>query len=75
MHKRLFLMVQDLSNRYVGLQKAQEEQRNENVWVQVVAEVMGKTSGIDLTAFVKERQRLQNMEKLQLRIGLGLVQH
>jgi len=65
-HKRLFLMVQDLSNRLVGVQKSQEEQRNENMWVQVVAEVLGKNSGIDLSSFVKERQRLQNMEKLQL---------
>lgn len=65
-NKRMFLMIQDLSNRLVGVQKSQEEQRNENTWVQVVAEVLGKNSGINLEEFVKERQRLQNIEKLQL---------
>jgi len=64
--KRMFLMIQDLSNRLVGVQKTQEQQRNENTWVQVVAEVLGKNSGINLEEFVKERQRLQNIEKLQL---------
>ena len=64
--RRTFLMIQDLSNRLVGVQKAQEKQRDENTWVQVVAEILGKNSGIDLNAFVKERQRLQNIEKLQL---------
>ena len=65
-HKRMFLMIQDLSNRLVGVQKTQEQQRNENTWVQVVAEILGKNSGVDLTAFVKERQRLQNIENLKL---------
>jgi len=65
-HKRIFLMIQDLSNRLVGVQKSQEEQRDESTWVQVVAEVLGKNSGINLNAFVKERQRLQNIEKLKL---------
>ncbi len=63
--KRIFLMIQDLSNRLVGVQKSQEEQRDENTWVQVVAEVLGKNSGIDLGAFVEERQRLQTIEKLK----------
>jgi len=56
--KRTFLMIQDLSNRLVGVQKAQEKQRNENIWVQVVAEVLGKNAGVDLEAFVKARQKL-----------------
>lgn len=64
--KRILIMIQDLSNRLVGVQKTQEQQRNENTWVQVVAEILGKNSGVDLTAFVKERQRLQNIENLQL---------
>lgn len=64
-YRRIFLMIQDLSNRLVGVQKAQEHQRNENVWVQVVAEVLGKNSGIDLSRFVKERQILENVEKIK----------
>ena len=64
--KRTFLMIQDLHNRLIGVQKAQEEQRNENVWVQIVAEVLGKNSGIDLGAFVEKRQRLQDIEKLKI---------
>jgi len=63
--RRTFLMIQDLSNRLVGVQKAQEEQRNENIWVQVVAQVIGKNTGIDLTAFVEERQRLQKIDNLK----------
>ena len=50
----------------IGIQQAQEKQRDENIWVQVVAETIGKNiSGVDLTSFVKERQRLQNVEKLK----------
>lgn len=67
--RRTFLMIQDLNNRLVGVQKSQEKQRDENTWVQVVAEVLGKNSGVDLAAFVKERQRLQNVEKLKLEQG------
>ena len=63
---RIFLMVSDLHNRLVGVQQAQEKQRDENIWVQVVAEVLGKNVGIDLGAFVVERQRLQNIEKLKI---------
>lgn len=63
--KRIFLMIQDLSNRLVSIQKAQENQRNENIWVQVVAEVLGKNLGIDLEAFVKARQRLENIETIK----------
>ena len=68
--KRTFLMIQDLSNRLVGVQKSQEELRNETVWVQVVANVLGKNSGIDLEHFVSERKRQLNIldvkEKLEI---------
>lgn len=63
--RRTFLMIQDLHNRLIGVQKAQEEQRNEAVWVQVVAEVLGKNAGIDLGAFIEERQRLESIEKIK----------
>lgn len=39
---RTIMMVQDLYNRMIGIQKSQESLRNETVWVQVVAEVLGK---------------------------------
>ena len=39
--------------------------RNEAAWVQVVAEVLGKNSGIDLEAFVKERQRKLNISNIK----------
>ena len=64
--KRTFLMIQDLHNRLIGVQKAQEQQRNENVWVQVVAKVLGKNSGIDLEAFVEKRQQLQEIERIRI---------
>lgn len=63
--RRTMFMVQDLYNRLIGTQQAVEEMRNENAWVQVVAEVLGKNSGINLEAFVQERQRLSNIEKLK----------
>ena len=63
--RRTLLMISDLHNRLIGVQKAQEEQRNENIWVQVVAEILGKNSGVDLSAFVNERQKLQNVGKLK----------
>ena len=65
-NKRLFLMVQELHNRLTGVEKSQEELRNETVWVQVVAEVLGKNSGIDLEKFVEKRQQLDNIKRLQL---------
>lgn len=64
-NKRLFLMIQELSNRLLGVEKSQEEVRNETVWVQVVAEVLGKNSGIDLQGFVQQRQRLQKVVELK----------
>jgi len=59
--KRTFLMIQELSNRLTGLQQSHEELRNESVWVQVVANVIGKNTGINLENFVLERQRLNNV--------------
>jgi hypothetical protein len=54
---RTFLMIQELSNRLVGVEKSQEEMRNEAVWIQVVAEVLGRSSGVNLERFVEERKR------------------
>lgn len=67
-HRRLLLMIQDLHNRFTGVQQSQEQMRNETAWVQVVAEVLGKNSGVDLSAFVKERQRLQNINNIKEQI-------
>ena len=62
--KRTFLMIQELSNRLVGVQKSQEELRNETVWVQAVAEVIGKNiKGINLEAFVDQRRQLNNIKE------------
>ena len=66
--RRVLLMIQELSNRLVGVQRAQEEQRNENVWVQVVAEVLGRNSGVDLGAFVDQRRKLNRAADI-LKIG------
>lgn len=63
--KRTVLMLQDIHNRLVATQKSAEEMRNEAVWVQVVAEVLGKNSGVDLGSFVMERQRLIEVQKLK----------
>jgi pyruvate formate-lyase activating enzyme-like uncharacterized protein len=57
-------MVQELYNRLIGIQQVQEEMRNESVWVQAVAEVIGKSVGIDLPAFVKERERIIHANKM-----------
>lgn len=69
--RRTMLMIQELYNRLIGVQKAQEEQRNENVWVQVVAEVLGKNSGIDLTAFVEQRRKLARAVEMRKISGNG----
>lgn len=68
--KRTFLMIQDLSNRLTGLQKAQEQLRNETVWVEVVANVLGKNSGINLEGFVNERKRLLNIENIKNKLEI-----
>jgi len=62
---RTCLMFTELYNRVIGIQKAQEELRNETVWTQVVAEVLGKNSGVDLAGFVAERQKLSNINQLE----------
>lgn len=69
--RRILIMLQELSNRLVGVQAAQEQQRNENVWVQVVAEVLGKNSGIDLSAFVEQRRKLARTAELRKISGNG----
>lgn len=40
--RRTFLMVQDLSNRLVGVQKASEQSRNKSAKVQVLQEALNK---------------------------------
>ncbi len=49
----------------VAIQNALEQSRNESAWVQVVAEVLGKNSGIDLEAFVAKRQRLMQIDNIK----------
>ena len=64
-------MIQELYNRLIGVEKAQEEMRNETAWVQVVAEVMGRNSGIDLQAFVEERQRRLRLSSMKEKLLIG----
>uniref|UniRef100_A0A6M3L644 Uncharacterized protein n=1 Tax=viral metagenome TaxID=1070528 RepID=A0A6M3L644_9ZZZZ len=47
--RRTFLMVQDLSNRMVGVQKASEQSRNLSAKVQVLQEALGKNLSTGLT--------------------------
>lgn len=63
--KRIVLMLADMYGRVEGLQKTTTSLRNESAWVQVVAEVLGKNSGIDLSTFVQKRQQLLNIAKLR----------
>ncbi len=62
---RSLIMIQELSNRLVGVEKSQESLRNETAWVQVVAEVLGRNSGVNLEEFVKQRQILENRERIK----------
>lgn len=62
--KRTMLMMQEISNRLLGVEKAQEEARNETVWVQAVAELIGKNTGLNLQAYIDERERLQRMKNI-----------
>jgi len=67
--RRTMLFLQEIMNRLTALERDNNEFRNETVWVQVVAEVLGKSTGIDLERFVEERRRLLKIadynEKLQ----------
>jgi hypothetical protein len=63
--RRTMLMIQDIFNRIICMQQSQEQSRNEAVWVQVVAEVLGKNSGIDLGAFVAKRQKIMELGKIK----------
>ena len=63
--KRIVLMLADMYSRLEGLQKVTGSLRNESAWVQVVAEVLGKNSGVDLSAFVQKRQQLLNLAHLR----------
>jgi hypothetical protein len=58
-------MLQEMYNRLIGVQKSQEQLRNECVWVQVVGEVLGRNSGISLEQYVEERQRQLRAASLQ----------
>ena len=69
--RRTFIMIQELYNRMIGIQQAQEKQRDENIWVQVVAETIGKNiGGVDLSSFVKERQRLDRVQDLNKSLSI-----
>lgn len=62
---RTLLMLTDLTNRLLGVEKVVEEMRNETAWVQVVAEVIGKNTGIRLEEFVAERRRQMKVAELK----------
>jgi len=68
--RRTMIMIQELSNRLVGVEKSQEDMRNETVWMQVVAEVLGRNSGVDLVAFVEKRRKLSRAADI-LKVGDG----
>jgi hypothetical protein len=61
--RRTFLMIQDLHNRLVGVERSQEQMRNEVIWVEAVASIIGKNTGLDLERFVEERQRIQRIKE------------
>ncbi len=67
---KISLMQAEFHNRLIAIQKALEQLRNETVWTQVVAEVLGKNSGVDLAGFVEERQRLMNVKQLEQNINI-----
>lgn len=56
---RIVLMLTEMYPRLEGIERTQDHIRNETVWTQVVAEIMGKNAGINLEAFVEKRQQLQ----------------
>lgn len=64
--KRVFLMVQDLFNRLVGVQQSQEEQRNESTKMKdnmtmvmsSIAEVTGKENHKMILQFMKDDVKL-----------------
>lgn len=64
--KRSLMMLQDIHNAFVSSQQAFEKFRNECIWVQVAAEVVGKAAGVDLRAFVLHRQQLEQQQKQAL---------
>jgi len=56
--RRALIMLQELSNRLVAVQASQEELRNETVWVQAIAEVIGRNVGINIGDFVEARNQV-----------------
>jgi hypothetical protein len=56
--RRTFIMIQDLHNRLIGVQKAQEETRNEVAQVRWLASVLGKACDMDLTTVIKAQRGL-----------------
>jgi hypothetical protein len=64
--KRMLIMIQELSNRLVGVEKSQEEARNETIWVQAIAALIGKNSGLNIEAFVEEKIRLERVKQLPM---------
>jgi len=57
--RRMFLMIQDLSNRLIGVQKSQEELRNETIWMQVIAEAIGKSKRIDIEKYLEKEKFIE----------------
>ena len=69
--RRTFLMIQDLSNRLVGVQKASEQSRNNSSKVQAVQEALGKSlAGVlthSLNAITNELKAHINTEIEQIK--------
>lgn len=73
--RRTMLMIQELSNRLLGVEKTQEEARNETVWVQAVAELIGKNTGLNIQAFIDERNRMQRIKNITGTEKTGALDH
>ena len=64
--KRMFLMIQDLHNRFIGVQKSQEQQRNEsnmmkNNMIEVMQVISNMTGNLDC---LRKLQKIKEDVKL-----------
>jgi hypothetical protein len=61
--KRTLIMVQDLHNRLIGVQKSQEQLRNECVNLEAFSDVIASRLNINLESFMKKRIEIEQRNK------------
>lgn len=66
--KRTFIMIQELYNRLIGVQKSQEQMRNEYNKTQTVMNLLTENIQLNFKRILPQTLELENIEKKEIKL-------